>query len=66
MNMSGKFMSSGQKMLGRQRHLLLFVKLVSGKSSGQCHGLCRVLFPSHSRVIELTNPHSQVMFPNLV
>lgn len=65
MNMSGKFMSLGQKTLGRQRHLLLCVKLVSGESNGQCHGLCCVVFPNHPRVIKLTNPHSQVMFPKL-
>lgn len=66
MNMSGKFMSLGQKTLGRQHHLLLCVKLVSGKFNGQRHGLLCVLFPNHPCVIELTNPHSQVMFPNLV
>lgn len=66
MNKSGVFMSPGKKTLRRPCRLLLLSKIGLGKVQRQCDYFCCFVFPDHLCGLDLTNPHSQAVFPNWV
>lgn len=59
-------MSPGQKTLRRQSHLLLLSKIGLRKIQWTVSLPLMLSLPHHPCVIEIINPYSQAMFPNLV